>query len=216
MSLERFWIILIKRWKLIVICFIVVGLGTYIGSKRLTPLYQSTVLVQVALSSGNTASDYNSLLSSRQLGTTEKELVTSDPVLREVASRYRGLTVEQLSKEVSSTARTNTQLFEIDVLDPSPTRAAKLANDVAATLIRQQLQAAQQVNSRSQQQIQQELDTTRQQINATTAKLATLQANGGNHAQLDVSQPHLRGLRQQYSNWQATLPQLVATEAPIV
>src|SRR5258708_168943 len=213
MSLERFWIILIKRWKLIVICFIVVGLGTYIDSKRFTPLYQSTVLVQVALSSGNTASDYNSLLASDQLVQTETQLVTSDPVLREVASHYRRLTVEHLSKEVSATARTNTQLFEIDVLDPSPTRAAKLANDVAATLIRQQLQAAQQVNSRSQQQIQQELDTTRQQIDATTAKLATLQANGGNQAQVDVLQAQLSGLQQQYSQWQSTLAQLVSTEA---
>src|SRR5260370_35412001 len=126
MSLERFWIILIKRWKLIVICFIVVGLGTYIGSKRLTPLYQSTVLVQVALSSGNTASDYNSLLASDQLVQTETQLVPSDPVLREVASHYRGLTVEQLSKGVSSTASANTQPFEIDVLDPSPLPASKL------------------------------------------------------------------------------------------
>src|SRR5260370_17979644 len=103
MSLERFWIILIKRWKLIVICFIVVGLGTYIGSKRLTPLYQSTVLVQVALSSGNTASYYNSLLASDQLVQTETQLGPSDPVLPQVPSTCPCLTFHQLSTHGSST-----------------------------------------------------------------------------------------------------------------
>lgn len=45
MTLERFWAILLKQWKLIVACFLFVGLGAYIGSRLTTPIYQSTVLI---------------------------------------------------------------------------------------------------------------------------------------------------------------------------
>src|SRR5436309_2337511 len=102
MTLERYVSILIKQWKLIIICFIFVGLGTYIESRLLTPLYQSSALVEVSIRSGSNQADYNNLLASEQLVATESQLAVSDPVLREVASHYRWLTVEQLSKEVTS------------------------------------------------------------------------------------------------------------------
>src|SRR6266849_3845570 len=116
MTLEQYWNALIKRWMLIVICFVVVGLGVYAGSKFITPLYQSTALVQISIRSDNNQADINSLLASDQLVQTEAQLAISDPVLREVASHYPGLSVEELAKNVSTTAKSNTQLFEIDVL----------------------------------------------------------------------------------------------------
>src|SRR6266849_4774144 len=127
MTLEQYWTIIVKRWRLIIICFLVVGVGALIGSRLLTPLYQSTVLIQIAIRSSNNQADYYSLLASDQLVQTEAKLATSDPVLREVASHYQGLTVVELSREVTATPTLNTQLFEIDVVDPSPKRAADLA-----------------------------------------------------------------------------------------
>src|SRR5260221_1894847 len=138
MSLEQCLTRAIKHWKLIYICFVLVGVGSFTGSKFLTRYYQSTALIEIAISSGTNQIDYTSLLASDQLVQTEAVLATSDPVLREVASHYPGLTVEGLLKEVSATSKPNTQLFEIDVQDPSPTQAAALANDVAATLLKQQ------------------------------------------------------------------------------
>ena len=214
MTLEHYWTILVKQWKVIVLCFVFFGVGAYIGSRLLTPLYQSTVLVQVAIRSANNQADYNNLLASDQLVQTETQLAVSDPVLREVASHEPGMTVDQLAREVTSTPKLNTQLFEITVLDASPTRAAALANDIAATLIKQQLQVAQQDNSRSQQQIQQDLDATRQQIDATTRKIAALQAQkGSQQAQLLLLQAQLSGLQQHYSQWQTALAQLELTQA---
>lgn len=148
MTLEQFWAAITKQWKIIVICLLVVGTGTYIVTKLTHPLYQSTVLVQVAIhSTQNSAVDINSLLASNQLVQTEAVLATSSTVLRQVASHYQGLTVDQLTSEVTATPKTNTQLFEISVLDPSPERAAALANDVAQTLINQQMQFIQQDTS---------------------------------------------------------------------
>jgi Mrp family chromosome partitioning ATPase len=149
MSLQQYLTIVGKQWRLIVMCILVVGLAALMASKLITPLYKSSVLIQIAVHSGNNLSDYNNLLASEQLVQTEAVLATSDPVLREVASHYPGLTVEQLAKEVTATPKLNTQLFQIDVLDPSPKRAAALANDIAATLIKQQLQMTQQGTAQS-------------------------------------------------------------------
>ena len=213
MTLERYWTIVVKQWKLILSCFLIVGLGTLVTSKLMTPLYQSTALMQIAIRSQNSQADYNNLLASDQLVQTEAQLAISDPVLREVVSHYKGLSVDQLAKEVSSTTELNTQLFQIKVLDASPTRAAALANDIATTLIKQQLQVVQQDNNNSQEQIQQDLNTTRQQIDSITSKIANLQAKGGNQAQLVVLQAQLSGLQQHYNQGQTVLAQLELTEA---
>src|ERR1700692_1937096 len=118
MTLAQYWIIVLKHWKLIIASFLLVGLGALTVSELMTPLYQSAAIIQVAIRSGNSQTDYyNGLLASDQLVQTEAILATSDPVLRQVASHYPSLTVEQLSKEVTATPKVGTQLFEIDVED---------------------------------------------------------------------------------------------------
>src|SRR6266516_5781513 len=115
MTLEQYWTVLLKQWKLIVICFVIVGIGAFTESKLMKPLYQSTALVQVVIrSSNNNQSVYNDLMASDQLVQTEATLATSDPVVREVASHYPDLTATQLKSELSSSTKPNTQLFQID------------------------------------------------------------------------------------------------------
>jgi Mrp family chromosome partitioning ATPase len=144
MTLAQYWALIVKRYRLVVSCFLLVGLGALVVSRLMTPLYQSTALVQIMVPAGNSQLAYNSLLASDQLVQTEAILATSEPVLHQVASHYPDLSVDQLGKEVTVTPKLNTQLFEIDVLDASPTRAAGLANDIATTLIQQQTQLMQQ------------------------------------------------------------------------
>ena len=214
MTFEQYWTILVKQYKLILICLLVVGLGTFVGSKLMTPMYQSSVLIQVDIrSSNNNQADYNSLLASDQLVQTEAALSTSNVVLRAVASHYPGLSAEQLARDVSSTTKLNTQLFEIDVVNPDAALTARLANDIATTMINQQLQVVQQNNKQAQQQIQQDLDQTQLQINTTTTKISCLRAKGGNAGQLALLQAQLSGLQQHYSQWQTALAQLELTQA---
>lgn len=213
MTFEHYLAILGKRWKLIFLCVIILGLGTYSGSKLLTPLYQSSVLVQVNIISSNNQADYNSLLASDQLVQTEALLAVSAPVLQEVASHYPGLSTGQLAKEVSSSVKVNTQLLQIDVADPSPQRAAELANDIASTLIEQQLQVTQQNNNRAQQQIQQDIDATSAQIATITTKIADLETRSGTQAQVAALQIQRDGLQQHYNQWQTLLAQIELAQA---
>ena len=210
MTLEQYWSALVKRWGLIVLCLLIVGLGAYIGSKLMTPLYQSTALVQVNILLSNNQTDINT---SEQFSQIETQLAISDPVLREVASHYPGLTAGQIAKEVTVTSRPNAPLIEIDVLDPSPARAAALANDMARTLIKQQIHSTQQDNAQSQQQIQLDLQQTQKQIATVSGQIARLQAKKGNDTQISVLQAQLNTLQQQYSQWQLLLAQIELTEA---
>ena len=213
MTFGQYWTIVAKHWKLILVCFLLVGISAYVVSKFMRPVYSSTVLVDVSVRSSNNQTSYDSLLASDQLVQTEAQLAVSDPVLREVASHSPGLTEEQLARQVTATVKLNTELLEIDVQDPSPTRAAALANDIAATLIRQQLQVTEQDNNRAQQQLSQEMNTTQQQIETITAQISTLQAQGGRQSQIAMLQVQLSGLQQHYSEWQSSLAQLELAEA---
>jgi capsular exopolysaccharide synthesis family protein len=224
MTLERSWVILIKQWKLIVACMVLIGLGTYLASRLITPTYQSSTLVRVVIQSTNSFSDYNNLLASDQLVQTESQLATSGPVLREVASHYPGLTTERLTRATTTTPRLNTQLFEINVSDTNPVRAAKIANDIAEILINQQIQENQQDRSRSQEQIQKELDTTHTNIDNASKKMQIQQqqiAQGkGSQSQIAGLQTSINGLQDQlnrlqdhYSHWQTMLLQLEMAQA---
>lgn len=214
MTLEHYWTVLLKQWKLILGCFLVVGLGTLLVSKLTTPLYQATALVQVtASSSSNSQTDYTNLLASDQLVQTEAELADSGPVLSEVASHYPGMTAGMVAKESSSTPTLNTQLFQVVVLDPDPRRAAALANDIAKTLIRQETEFAQQQNTQNAQQIEQDSNATSQQISTISGKIAALQAQGGHQGEVVVLESQLNSLQQHYTQWQTLLAQLELNEA---
>lgn len=216
MTLEQFWKILVKQWKLILICFVVVGAGTFGGSKLMKPIYQSSTLIQVAINSGNSAASYDNLLASEQLVQTEADLATSTPVLNMVVSKYPDLTIGELAQEVSSSPVTNTQLFQIIVADHSPTQAASLANDIANALIEEQAQQTQQQNEHAQQGLQQNITQTRQQIDQVTSQISSLQGKAGNQGQIAQLQAQLAGLQQQYGQLQVALAQLQLTQAQAV
>ena len=230
MTLERYWSLLTKQWRLIVACIVIVGLGTYLGSRLVTPIYQSTALIQVDVHSSGISSnsaDYNNLLASNQLVQTEAALATSDPVLRDVASRYPDLTTDQLVTKTTTAPKLNTQLFEINVQDADASQAAMLANDIAATLIRQQVQKIGQQNAQSQQQLQQDINATNKSINDVSTKITnaelkiadlTAQKNSRTsiaalQLQITGSQSQLNSLQLHYSQDQMMLTQLEATEA---
>jgi Mrp family chromosome partitioning ATPase len=146
-TFEQLFRVLKKRWGLVVICFVFASLGAFIGSSKLMkPVYQSTALIEVAVNFGGSSLISDNITASQQLAATEAQLATTYSVLNVVASHHHGYTVDSLTKEVAATARPSTQLVEIDVTDPDPKLAASIANDVAATLIKQQnaIAAAQQ------------------------------------------------------------------------
>lgn len=211
MTFQHYWTIMVKRWKLVIVCLAIVSLGALIVSKLMTPIYASSALVEITVRSTSSSADYTSLLASDQLVQTESLLAVSGPVLREVATRHPGLSVAQLLKEVSSAPKLNTQLFEVQVQDADPGQAADLANDIAATLIRQQVQMMQQSDQDAQGRIQQDLNTTLAKIDTTINQINALR--GKNPGRVAVLQYQLNNLQQHYTQWQTLLAQLELSQA---
>ncbi|GLV60198.1 hypothetical protein KDH_70200 [Dictyobacter sp. S3.2.2.5] len=209
MTFGHYWMMFVRRWPLLLLCVLLMGVGALVVSLCMTPVYRSSVLLQVAIHSGTNQSDINDLLASNQLVQTEAQLAVSDPIVREVASRYPGLTASQLSTMASSSVKLNTQLFEITVQDSDAHRAAALADDLARTFIRHQEHDRQQENQASQQQLQQEINSTLRQINALKAQRASAAAKG----QPDTSSEQLTTLQQHYNQWQSALAQLELSQA---
>ena len=142
MTFAQFGAIVIKRWRLVVICFLVVGIATLIVTWYMPPTYQSTAWVQINLTvSSKGQPDYNSAVGAENLVQTEAQLATANSVLESVASHYPGMTVDHLARAITSTPQTGTLLFEVTAKDSSASRAAELANDVVNTFVGQQQQA---------------------------------------------------------------------------
>lgn len=200
MTWHRFRSQLQAQWKLLVICFLIGGAGAFVLSEMGGFVYISSAVVQVnALASGD-SSDIGALQASTQLALTDARLANSYPILQQVAPHYDGLTEEALAREVSVSARPGTSLFEIDIQDSSPERAASLANDISAALIQQQIATLNQSNASMQTQIQQELKKTQDQINSTLSQMNALQSS--NQAKAEALQAELEAQEQHYMQWQ--------------
>jgi capsular exopolysaccharide synthesis family protein len=221
MTAEHYRNVLLKQWRLIIFCSLFLGVGAAIGSLFIPQVYQSTVTIQLVIPSADASligSTNNTVLSFQartdRTNQTEVNLATSDPMLTKVVTRYPGLTAEQLKSEVSARVVENTNLFQITVSDSSSTRAAHLANDLAAVLIAQQAQDTQQVNAQAQQPLLNSLASTQKQIDADTATLHDLQANpSANQQQIQTLQIELSALQSQYNLQQQALVNIQTTEA---
>ncbi|GAC1359382.1 MAG: hypothetical protein NVS2B12_08860 [Ktedonobacteraceae bacterium] len=211
MTIEQYYSAL-RRWKLIVLCIVILGIGAYVGSKFITPIYQSTVLIQVTIrSETHQADDINSLLASNQLVQTESLLAVSDPILRQVASRYANISADMLAKNVSVVVKPNTQLFEIHILDTDPKRAAALANDIAGTLIKQQTGLMQHNNGQLHQTLQKDLQQTQQQMNTAIGQITDLKSKK-DIARATIQEADLYTMQEHYRQVQSQLTALELTE----
>lgn len=210
MTAEYYRNVLLKHWRLIILCTLLMTAGAAIGSLFAPPLYQSRATIQLGIPpSGALSPDMVS-------GTLQSEanLANGDSMLAQVVVHYPGLTIEKLRGELALQVVQSTRLLLITILDRNSARAAHLANDLAAALIAQQVQATQQFNAQSQQGLLDSIAATQKQIDADTATLNSLQAsNPANQQQIQQLQSDLASLQQQHDQELQTLIDLQNEEA---
>jgi capsular exopolysaccharide synthesis family protein len=209
MTAEELRTVLIRRWRIIVACTLCAGLGAFLGTLLMTPVYQSTVTLEVQASLSN--SDTVAALIAARYTSTEAQVATTNPVLAAVAARYPGLSVAQLRREVSTTPAG--ELLQISVLDASPTRAAALANDLAGALITQLGQSLQQQHNDAQQPILGRIASYQATINSLTTRLARLPQTPENASQIATLKAQLADAEDRYTQWQQALSRLVNAQA---
>jgi polysaccharide biosynthesis transport protein len=151
------WILRRHRWKIVVFVLACVT-ATLIVSARLTPIYESTVTVDIdrQMPSAIIGQDAGraSLNDADQFLATQVKLIQSDSVLRPVAQQYRLLDLEKeaseitpeksseaeedapiLLKKLKVTRPPNTYLLLISYRSPQPRLAADVANAVARSYV---------------------------------------------------------------------------------
>jgi capsular polysaccharide biosynthesis protein len=173
-----------RWWWLLLTLPVAVGLLAYVFTSRQQPLYAATatLLIRPAQSSATT-NDFTALQSGQRLATTYQQLVVTEPVLAPVAETL-GLpyTVDLLENKVSAGTVRDTQLLKISVSDTSPSKAAEIANLVAAqfaTFISEQELAS---TTTSQAGLQALVDDTETQVEQTRGQIADLEAAGNEDA----------------------------------
>jgi capsular exopolysaccharide synthesis family protein len=140
MELRRY-IAITWRWSwLLVLGTLLGGLVAFFVSRAQTPVYSATATVLVNQAQAATGPTYNDILANQQLTKTYARLVTSGPVLDEVAQRF-DLPFPQAQKMVSAGAGRDTQLIDISVKSTDRDLAARMANETAAIFADQIRQA---------------------------------------------------------------------------
>lgn len=194
----------LRHWFwLLGLCTLLGGVGAYMGSKLITPMYRATTLLVVGQQAPG--SDlYNGVLASTQLIPTYMSLMTQQVVLQRAAAQVGGTSSQQLASQIHVTDQAGTQIIELDVDDASPVRAAQLANAIASTFVNMQQQYAAATLAQEQQQADQQLAQVSAEIRALAAQINAVRSD---HS----SDPRLQGLEQQLSTAQAQQTALQTT-----
>ncbi len=128
--------VILRRWILVVAVTLLVLAVTLAGTLFSTPRYKSTSSVYFSLHTGASGSDlFQGSNFAQQQVLSYAELVRTPTVLDPVIKKLElKLTADELASSVTATALPNTVIVNIEVSDPSPQRAADVANAAAQQL----------------------------------------------------------------------------------
>ncbi len=151
------WIVRRNRWR--ILAFVAASvLATFVVSKRLTPMYEATTVIDVDRQSPSALIGQDATRAaandSDQFLATQMRLLTSDAVLRPVAEKYKLLELEQqfkarseegrrtagnapiLLKQIKISRPPNTYLLLVNYRSPDPQLSADVTNAVAQSFLR--------------------------------------------------------------------------------
>lgn len=137
MTLREYLSIARRWWWLAVLGCVLAGGAAYLVTSRMTRIYRSEALLLVNQAQNPSVITYQDILGSQQLTLTYAQLVTSNLNLGDAAKKLNDPTLglPVLQTKVSASAETGTQLVRVSAEDPSPQRAALIANTVAESFV---------------------------------------------------------------------------------
>ena len=135
MSVPEIFIVLKKRWKLIVLISLAAALLTgLISYFVLKPVYQVSTQLLVNQKNSENRFDASMLQSNVDLINTYGMIIKSPAILEEVIKNLElKESVEQLNEKITITSKENSQVFYVTVEDGEPEKAVVIANSVTET-----------------------------------------------------------------------------------
>jgi len=161
---------------LILLVAVIAGTISFFVSLQMTPYYESSTTVLVNQAPATQATDYSSVLMSKQLTSTYSQMMTTDTVLLEVMNQLGiSLPVEDLRSWITITPMTDTALIKIKVETIDPFLSANIANTVVSVFSSQIQEIQTQRFSQSKTTLEQQLadiesqrNTLEEQVNLST------------------------------------------------
>lgn len=197
-----------RWWWIVLVGALAAAALAYLVSAAMTPIYQAQLTLLIEESQGTGAGDYNDILAAERRTRTFSRLVAQRPVLEETIRRLSlRMTPEELMAVIEVTPIRDTQLVTLAVSDPSPARAAAIANTVAEVFIEQTQQRQAEIAGPGADQVQQNIEAIQRQIDEANARIAELQAqpNAGDPA-----------VQEEIRNLQAQLAQFTETHSALI
>jgi len=126
----RRYVGLLRHWAwLLILAAVLAGTAAYLLTKQMTPVYQASTTMLINEAPSTKSTDYSSIMTSERLAQTYAKLITTQPVLNEVANRLQqGISGADLKDMISVSTVRDTQLLSVKVRDTIPARAADIAN----------------------------------------------------------------------------------------
>jgi succinoglycan biosynthesis transport protein ExoP len=221
MDLAKFLRIL-RRWKWVILAFTILGTASGFGASQvIPPSYDASATIVVGQSLSSANPDYQQLQVAQQLASTYAAVATTRPILERVIAKVNltGWKPEDLQKVVSVQALQGVNLLVISASDPSPDRAAAIANELANELIAASPGIQGQQHD-LQDVLQQDLTATQQQIDQMQAQVDALvnlpSRTTEQQAQLDALQASLVTARQTYSSLAAQLSSASSNQLSLI
>lgn len=138
LDLRQYFSLFVHWAWLIVLVALVCGGVSYLISSRMRPFYESSSTVLLNEAPATQATDYSSVLMSKQLTSTYAQMMTKDPVLNEVIEVVGiGNSLTEVKNWITVTAVRDTQLIQISVETSDPEFSAKIANTIVDVFARQ-------------------------------------------------------------------------------
>jgi len=210
MTAREYRDLLLRRWWVVGLSILLVGLGAAAVTLFTPPAYQARALVQVDIPS----TDTSVLVGVTRVVYTQTQLATSDAVLKDAAARTPGLTVARLRSSVSATPLANANIIQVTARDSLPSGAVTMANDVALSLISLQVAAMRNNNATALQPLQDAIRGTSNSIEVTSLQLSALTTTKGADAtQIATLQARLVTLQSQLAQQQTALSSAQAEQA---
>lgn len=135
-------------WKwlwMILLGAVIAGGVTYLVSSRSTPIYRASSQLLIQQANSPSGLQWTDVLTSERLAANYARLLTTRPVLNQVAANLR---LPEVTSNIIVDPVRETQIIVLHVEDPNPALATAVANDLPAVFISQnEKQQQQRINS---------------------------------------------------------------------
>lgn len=205
--LSLFW-----QWAwLIALVTVIAGLVSFLVSQRMTPIYSASTTIYINEAPSTKTTDYNSIITSERISGTYSKMITTRPILEEVAERV-GVTVDYLDGKITVSPIRDTTLIQISVKSSDPYLAAQIANELANVFSDRVVFIQEERFTVSKESLQTQISNMEDQIEEVTNALA-FEDDPGVRSSLETKLTQYRAI---YSNLILSYEQIRLSEAQTV